>query len=83
MKAPLYHYVIYDKSASHGNSIKKLVTEVYAWQKIVDLFNNNDSAKVACAMRCKRMLLENKKNKVFKDLYFKDMAKIYKNHQKQ
>lgn len=80
IKNPLYHYVIYDKSVSHGNSINRLVTEIYAWQKIAHLFNNNDSAKVACAMRCKKMLLENQKNKVFKNLYYEDIAKIYKNY---
>lgn len=77
MKDNLYHYVIYNKSLSHGNDLQKLVTEIYAWEKIVDLFKDN-SAKVACEIRCKRIILQNRKNNVFRKIYYEDMVKIYK-----
>lgn len=79
MKDGLYHYVIYNESLSHGNSIQKLVTEICAWEKIVYLFNNN-SAKVACAMRCQRFLFQYRNNNLFKKTYHKRIKGIYKNY---
>lgn len=50
---PLYHYVWYRESASHGHFDGKKYTELAAWQEICKLFNYEPSVCSALASRCK------------------------------
>lgn len=58
---PLYNYIVYQDSTCHGKYNKSKLTELFAWEKIVEIFKNTrteNSALIAYNKRC-RYVLEN------------------------
>lgn len=51
-----YHYMIYSSSAAHGRMDDKKMTNLYAWERVCDLFADNhrifDTAKGAYGRQC-------------------------------
>lgn len=76
LKKALYHYVQYDVSASHGNFRPQMITEIDAWENIVKLFDD-DTSKVACAVRCKGIILAFGNNTLFRRDYFQPTMQKY------
>lgn len=79
LKSNLYHYVQYKNSESHGKFNKKKLTEIYAWEKICHLFEENTS-KVACAIRCRNLIFLNYKYPIFYKNYYKQVLKLYRKY---
>lgn len=53
---PLYNYYVYENSACHGNYSRKKLTEIQAWEKIIEVFKGTKteiSAKKTFNQRCK------------------------------
>ena len=44
----MYYYVMYDNSAYHGGFDPKKYTEIYAWQKIAELFSDMPDIQTDC-----------------------------------
>lgn len=75
----LYHYVQYKNSESHGMFNEKKLTEIYAWEKVCRLFEE-DTSKVACAVRCKNLISLNYSNSLFNKKYYNQVLKIYRKY---
>lgn len=77
----LYHYVVYENSACHGIFNEKKYTEVYAWDKICQLFKNRlnvyYSAKCTQALKCRKIILDYYDNELFKKKYYRKTKNIY------
>lgn len=77
LKDALYHYVIYNFSVSHGKFDKKKMDEIVSWKRICRL--SNETAKVACALRCQAIIQKYYTSSSFRDKYYKEVKKVYKN----
>lgn len=75
LKNPFYHYVIRNSSVSHGTFNRKMIDEIISWKRIYKISNN--TAKVACALRCQAIIQKYYTSPLFKKVYFNKLKKDY------
>ena len=60
LRDPVYHYVVYPESASHGSFNLKKFTAIYAWEEICNLYRNSSEENMVVsgmAATCKAFCL--------------------------
>lgn len=77
----LYHYVIYTESAAHGEFNPKKVTELTAWKKICDLYNNDSEVVMAYMLRLVGFCKKHYGSAIFREQYLDDLLREYKNYE--
>lgn len=74
-KDKMYNYVVYKSSASHGRMDAKKITNLSAWEQVVELFKSNkricDSAKAAYSRQCAEFLQIMCENNDRRNVYWK------------
>lgn len=80
VKRCMYYYVIYSESESHGSFTEKKITLLSSWQKIVDLFEHELSCDAAYSMTCMDFLSDYRKNKVFREKYYKYVLREFRKY---
>lgn len=78
---PLYCYVLYENSSSHGNLCEKKFSGITSWEKVCELFKNEnrkflDGAKACLAMMSKKLLSEMQAQNYIDSHEFRRLVKI-------
>lgn len=77
----VYHYVHYIESAAHGEFNPKKITELTAWKKICDLYNNDSEVVMAYMLRLVGFCKKHYGSAIFREQYLDDLLREYKNYE--
>lgn len=82
----LYHYIIYKNSAIHGVFDEKKYTEIMAWERVLECFEDisyiYNSACIRYGINCRRIIIENYGLSPFMDNYYYLIMKHYRQNLK-